>query len=369
MGIYAVVLTPTRELALQIGEQFAAMGSNINLKTRVIIGGESLIEQANAIKENPDVIIATPGRLAHLIEEHPEDVKGLRRVKFLVMDEADRLLTDSFGDHLGTCLQALPEKRQTLLFTATVTDAVRSLQEKKTDVVLHELDKLDNVVVPERLTLQYILTPVAIKESLLVSMLTNEQFKDATCMIFVNRSSTCEYIKRLLMNCQIRVTALHSQMPQQERTNCLHRFRAGAARVLVSTDLGGRGLDIPTVELVINYDLPRDPDDFVHRVGRTGRAGRKGLSISVLTPNDLERIMAIENRVGRKMEEYQDDSLSDENVQLNMKMVTNAKVEAKMSMEKEGFGERQLLLKKKDLIRQNQAKRASSKKSKKVASS
>lgn len=362
MGIYAIILTPTRELALQIGDQFAAMGSNINLKSAVIIGGEPLIDQANKIKENPDVIIATPGRLAHLIDEHPYDVKGLKRVKFLVLDEADRLLTDSFTDHLSTCINSLPspERRQTLLFTATVTDAVRSLQDKKPkgEVVLHELDKIDNVVIPERLTLQYILTPVAIKESLIVSLLTNDQFKDSTVMIFVNRSQTCEYIKRVLMNCRIRVTSLHSEMPQAERTNSLHRFRAGAARVLVSTDLGGRGLDIPSVELVINYDLPRDPDDFVHRVGRTGRAGRKGISISVLTPNDLDRVLAIEERVNRKMEEYEDDSLNDDKVQLNMKMVTNAKVDARMSMDKEGFGDRKKLLKQKEMMRLKQSKRA-----------
>lgn len=362
MGIYAVVLTPTRELALQIGDQFAAMGSNVNLKSAVVIGGEPLIEQANKIKENPDVIIATPGRLAHLIAEHPQDVRGLKRVKFLVMDEADRLLTDSFTNDLATCVGALPlpQKRQTLLFTATVTDAVRSLQEKKPagEVVLHELDKIDNVVVPERLTLQYVLTPVAIKESLIVSLLTNEQFKDSTVMLFVNRSHTCEYIKRMLMNCRIRVTSLHSEMPQTERTNSLHRFRAGAARVLVSTDLGGRGLDIPSVELVVNYDLPQDPDDFVHRVGRTGRAGRKGISISVLTPNDLDRVLAIEERVNRKMDEYQDDSLADDKIQANMKLVTNAKVDARMSMDKDGFGDRRKQLKHKEAIRAKQGKRA-----------
>ncbi|GMM28712.1 ATP-dependent RNA helicase [Martiniozyma asiatica (nom. inval.)] len=354
-GIYGIVLTPTRELALQIADQFAAMGSNVNLKSTVIIGGESMIEQANKLRQNPDIIIATPGRLAHLIKEHPDDVKGLKRVKFLVLDEADRLLTDSFAEALGICVQALPDpnKRQTLLFTATVTDSVRALQTKKSqgEVVLHELDKLDDVIIPERLSLNYVLTPQPVKESTLYAVVTNDDFKDSSIMIFVNRSETCEYIKRMLMKAGVRVTALHSEMPQSERTNSLHRFRAGAARILVSTDLGGRGLDIPAVELVINYDMPRDPDDFVHRVGRTARAGRKGSSISILTPNDLDRVLAIEERVGRKMDEYENDSLKDEKIALDIKIVTSAKIDARMEMDKEGFGERKRMLKQKQLIR------------------
>lgn len=349
-GIYGVVLTPTRELAMQIAEQFSAMGSNVNLKTALIIGGQSMIEQGNMLRNNPDFVIATPGRLAHIIEEHPDDVKGLKRLKYVVLDEADRLLTDSFTEHLNTCFQAFPDskKRQTLLFTATVTDAVRALKDKSDDVFVHELDKIDDVVIPERLTISYILTPVLVKEATLHNLLTNEDYKESTAMIFVNRSETCELIKRILKALNIRVTALHSEMPQSERTNSLHRFRAGAARVLVSTDLGGRGLDIPSVELVVNYDIPRDPDDFIHRVGRTARAGRKGTAISLVTPNDLDRILAIEDRINRKMEEYA--NVTDNAIIKNsIKVTLAAKVDAKMEMDKENFGERKQRLKEKNL--------------------
>lgn len=351
-GIYGVILTPTRELAMQIAEQFSAMGSNVNLKTALIIGGQSMIEQSNNLKNNPDFVIATPGRLAHIIREHPDDVDGLKRLKFVVLDEADRLLTSSFTEHLGTCFEAFPDssKRQTLLFTATVTDAVRSLKDKSEDVFIHELDKIDDVVIPERLSLSYILTPFLVKEAILHNLLTTDEFKESTAMIFVNRSETCELIRRILKALDVRVTALHSEMPQSERTNSLHRFRAGAARILVSTDLGGRGLDIPSVELVVNYDIPRDPDDFIHRVGRTARAGRKGSAISFVTPNDLDRILAIEDRTGRKMSEY--EKVTDNAViKDSLKATFAAKVDARMDMDKENFGERKQKLREKEMQR------------------
>lgn len=351
-GIFGVILTPTRELAMQIAEQFSAIGSNVNLKTALIIGGQSMIEQSNMLKNNPDFVIATPGRLAHIIQEHPDDVKGLKRLKFVVLDEADRLLTDSFTEHLGECFQAFPDskKRQTLLFTATVTDAVRSLKDRSDNVFVHELDKIDDVVIPERLSLSFILTPFLIKEAVLHNLLTTGDFKESTAMVFVNRSETCELIKRILKFLDVKVTSLHSEMQQSERTNSLHRFRAGAARVLVSTDLGGRGLDIPSVELVINYDIPRDPDDFIHRVGRTARAGRKGDAISFVTPNDLDRILAIEERICRKMDEF--EKVTDNAViKDSLKVTFAAKVDARMEMDKENFGER------KKLLREKQAKR------------
>ncbi|GMM45531.1 ATP-dependent RNA helicase [Pichia kluyveri] len=352
-GIYGVILTPTRELAMQIAEQFSAMGSNVNLKTALIIGGQSMIEQSNMLKNNPDFVIATPGRLAHIIEEHPDDVKGLKRVKFIVLDEADRLLTESFTEHLGYCLKSLPDgkKRQTLLFTATVTDAVRSLKDKNENVFVYELDKIDDVLIPERLNLSYILTPYLVKEAILHHLLTIGDYKESTVMIFVNRSETCELIKRILKDLNVRVTSLHSEMPQSERTNSLHRFRAGAARVLVSTDLGGRGLDIPSVELVINYDIPRDPDDFIHRVGRTARAGRQGDALSFVTPNDLDRLLAIEDRIGRKMNEYEKVT-DNEIIKDSLKVTFAAKVDARMEMDKENFGER------KQKLREKMAERA-----------
>lgn len=345
-GIFAVVLTPTRELAMQIAEQFAALGANASLKVTLLIGGESMIDQANKVKENPDIIIATPGRLAHIINEHSDDVRGLRRVKFLVLDEADRLLTDSFSDDLSTCIEALPAatKRQTLLFTATVTDSVKALENKpveegKQPVFVHQLQEIDQVVIPEKLHLGFILTPFMVKEAVLHNLLTSDEYKDASAIVFVNRSETAETLRRILKKLDVRVTSLHSQLPQYERTSSLMRFRAGAAKVLITTDLGSRGLDIPEVQLVVNYDIPRDPDDFVHRVGRTARAGRKGDAISFITPNDLKRILAIEDRVDRKMEEYK--KITDNDViKDSLRATSKAKVEARMDMENSGFNDR-----------------------------
>ncbi|KAH3669388.1 hypothetical protein OGAPHI_001509 [Ogataea philodendri] len=355
-GIYGVVLTPTRELAMQIADQFAALGATVNLKVRLVIGGQSMTDQVAVIKENPHFLIATPGRLAHIIMENPDETRGLKRVKYLVLDEADRLLTDSFTDHLQTCFEALPDssKRQTLLFTATVTDSVRSLKDKpvakgKQPVFLHELDQVDAVKIPSTLRLLYCLAPVVVKESMLHNILTSDEYKESTAIVFANRSETAEILRRTLRHLEVTTTSLHSEMPQSERTNSLHRFRAGAARVLIATDLASRGLDIPSVELVINFDIPRDPDDYVHRVGRTARAGRKGDAISMVTPNDLSRVLAIEERVGLKMEEL---AISDNKViSQSLKAVSKAKIEARMEMEKDGFGERKRRRKERDNAR------------------
>ncbi|KAK6459961.1 ATP-dependent RNA helicase DBP8 [Scheffersomyces coipomensis] len=344
-GIFGLVLTPTRELALQIAEQFAALGSAMNIRVSVIVGGEDFVQQAINLKNKPHFVIATPGRLAdHILNSGEETIEGLKRIKYLVLDEADRLLSNSFGSDLERCFSALPssDARQTLLFTATVTDAVRALKDKPTPknkppVFIHEVENIDNIAIPSTLALKYVFVPSYVKEAYLNSILSLPSFKDSTSIIFVNRTYQAEVLRRMLRKLDFRVASLHSEMPQSERTNSLHRFKAGAAKVLIATDVASRGLDIPTVELVINFDIPADPDDFIHRVGRTARAGRKGTSISIIAEKDIDRIKSIEERINTEMtliEEIDDDKV----IKDSLTASSVAKRESLMEMDKQNFG-------------------------------
>lgn len=364
MGIFGLVLTPTRELAMQIAEQFAALGSTMNIRLSVIVGGEDFVKQALDLQKRPHFVIATPGRLAdHILNSGEDTIQGLRSVKYLVLDEADRVLSNSFSKDLLRCLNVLPDpsKRQTLLFTATVTDAVRSLKTKpqadgKPPVFMHEVETVDKVAIPSTLLLYYVYVPSYVKEAYLHNILSLGRYEKANVIIFVNRTKTAELLRRTLRKLDFRVASLHSEMPQLERTSSLQRFKAQAARILIATDVASRGLDIPTVELVVNFDIPADPDDFIHRVGRTARAGRKGDSVSIVAERDVLRIQAIEARANKKMElleEVDDDKVIDK----SLTKMTTAKREALMDMDKENFGEKRQINKRKREERQEKAKK------------
>lgn len=353
-GIFGLVLTPTRELALQIAEQYTALGAQMNIKVCVVVGGEDFVKQALELQKKPHFVIATPGRLAdHILNSGEETISGLRRVRYLVLDEADRLLSNSFSSDLERCFSVLPssDRRQTLLFTATITDSVKALKEKprsagKLPVFMHEVDTVDKVAIPLTLLIEYVFVPSYVKEAYLHSILLLPKYKESTAVVFVNRTITAEVLRRALRKLDFRVASLHSEMPQSERTNSLHRFKAGAARILIATDVASRGLDIPTVELVVNFDIPADPDDFIHRVGRTARAGRKGDAISIISEKDIERIQSIEERINKKMElleEINDDKV----IKDSLGAMTTAKRESMLEMDKEGFGERRKINKRK----------------------
>ncbi len=353
-GIYGLILTPTRELAIQIAEQFKALGASVNMRTAVIVGGVNMTEQALELQRKPHFVIATPGRLAdHIKNSGEETISGLRRVKYLVLDEADRLLSNTFGTDLATCFDVLPssDERQTLLFTATVTDAVRSLKDKplaegKLPIAIHEIDTVDQMILPKRLTSSYLMMPEYVKESYLHNLLTHPDNENKSAIVFVNRIYSAELLGRMLRKLNVRCTSLHSSLAQSERINALQRFRAQAARVLIATDVAGRGLDIPVVELVVNYDIPASADDYIHRVGRTARAGKKGEAISFISPKDVTRIENIEEKTGQKLEKY--NTITDDTVIKDSLSETRvAKREAIVEMEKEHFGEKKRLQKKK----------------------
>ncbi|KAI9884461.1 MAG: putative RNA helicase [Watsoniomyces obsoletus] len=316
-GIFALVLTPTRELALQMYEQFKAISASQDLKIALVTGGADMRDQALQLSRRPHVVIATPGRLADHVRTSGEDtLRGFRRTAVVVLDEADRLLASSSKPgsmlpDLEECLSVLPppSDRQTLLFTATVTKEVRALKElpraaNKPEVFICEIDS-DAVAVPTTLHQTYLTVPVTHKESYLHILLQTPANINRSIIIFTNRTATADLLTHMLHLLEHRVTSLHSGLRQRQRIDNLGRFRARAARILVATDVAARGLDIPEVELVINYDVPRDPDDYIHRVGRTARAGRKGTSITLVGQRDVQLLLAIEKRVGgEKMGEY-----------------------------------------------------------------
>ncbi|KAL0932021.1 DEAD/DEAH box helicase [Colletotrichum truncatum] len=345
-GIFAVVLTPTRELALQIFEQFKAISAPQSLKAILITGGSDMRPQAIALAQRPHVVIATPGRLADHIRTSGEDtICGLRRVKYVVLDEADRLL-DATGPgsmipDVEECLSVLPpsSQRQTLLFTATITPEVRALKDMpikpgKQPVFVCEVDT-QSLAIPATLSQMHLQVPVTHREHYLHTFLLTDGNASKSVIIFCNRTSTADYLHHLLRMLDHRVTSLHSGLPQRQRVDNLGRFRAAAARILVATDVASRGLDIPEVALVINYDIPRNPDDYIHRVGRTARAGRKGEAVTFVGQRDVELVLAIENRVGRQMEAWKEEGVNIETRVLrdSLKVVTEKKREALLEME------------------------------------
>ncbi|KAL8892875.1 MAG: hypothetical protein Q9215_000239 [Flavoplaca cf. flavocitrina] len=321
MGIYAVILTPTRELALQILEQVKAISSSQDLKAILVVGGTEMRPQAIALGQRPHVVIATPGRLAdHITTSGSDTIQGLRRTRIVVLDEADRLLASGSGSMLPdveTCLSVLPppNERQTCLFTATVTPEVMALKslprpKDRPPIFVCEVDSSD-LAVPASLHQTYLQVPLTYREAYLhMLLLTNRNAAKKAVIIFCNRTATANLLERLLRSLKHRVTSLHSLLSQSERTSNLARFRAAAARIMVATDVASRGLDIPEVDLVINYDVPRNPDDYIHRVGRTARAGKTGEAITLVGQRDVQLFLAIEGRVGVKMEAYAEEGVN-----------------------------------------------------------
>ncbi|KAG0263225.1 putative RNA helicase [Actinomortierella ambigua] len=376
-GVFAIVLTPTRELAFQIAEQFKVLGKGINLKDVVIVGGLDMMTQAIALSKRPHIIIATPGRLRDHIMSSGAEMMNLSKVKFLVLDEADRLLSDTFADDLAGIFKVLPEKRQTLLFTATMTDAILELagpdaaaatednpedgdgsegKEKKKETS-RTVDKSGtgrpkpfvyqckaNVQTVSTLKQSYVFIPSYLRETYLAFLLRSEAFAKKSTIIFAGRCKGAELMRLTLRELGIACTALHSEMSQQQRLDSLAKFRGGITNVLIATDVGSRGLDIPSVMLVLNFDVPRDPTDYIHRVGRTARAGRGGQAITMVTERDIELVQDIEARINKTMDEY---PTSENKVLELLNEVTSAKRAASMALHDSGFGEKKRIQKQK----------------------
>lgn len=339
-GPFALVLTPTRELALQIAEQFQALGKSIHASVSVVFGGVDMMKQACELSRRPHIIIATPGRLLDLLESS-SDCIDLKRIRFCVLDEADRLLdpasTFQTLREVPKILDAvkLSKNCQTLLFSATLTDAVMNYFEGSgCEPFVFRAANSDFGTV-EKITQQYLLIPSKLRDCYLLHLIQND-FKDKSMMIFVGKCKTAEMLRFWLRECGTEVAALHSQLAQVDRIAALARFKSGQLPILVSTDVGSRGLDIPSVHVVINYDVPSDARDYVHRIGRTGRAGRSGMSLTLMTEYDIELVQNIESKINRQLDEFEEPS--QDQVLTLLKKVSEAKRVASMKLEDRQFG-------------------------------
>lgn len=290
-GVFALVLTPTRELAIQIAEQFKVLGAPIHLKTSVILGGLDLVKQTIELSKRPHVVISTPGRLADILT-NSSDLNVFGACKYLVLDEADRLLNPSFRQELQSIVNRINCNRQTLLFSATMSRVLNDVDflNMKNPVTFHVNEEYGTV---DKINQEYIFIPAKMRYVYL-SYLLEVPFKGKSVIIFVGKCKTAEMLKVMLRNLSFSCVSLHSLMPQNDRISSLGRFKSAVVPILISTDVGSRGLDIPSVEVVINFDIPCDARDYVHRIGRTARAGRGGLALSLVTEYDIELIKNIE---------------------------------------------------------------------------
>ncbi|KZT57487.1 ATP-dependent rRNA helicase RRP3 [Calocera cornea HHB12733] len=329
---FCVVLAPTRELAYQISQQFEALGSTIGVRCAVLIGGVKMVPQAVALSKRPHIIVATPGRL----QDHLENTKGfsLRGLKYLVMDEADRLLDLDFGPIIDKLLKVIPRERNTMLFSATMTTKVGKLQRAslKSPVKVEVSSKYQTV---STLLQSYVLTPMAIKEPQLVHILTT--LTGLSTIVFVRTIHDATKLTLSLRHLGFPAIPLHGDIPQDKRLGALTRFKAERGGILVATDVASRGLDMPKVDAVVNYDLPTNSKDYIHRVGRTARAGRAGRAISIVTQYDVELLQRIEHVIGKKLDAYEETSR--EEVEMLRERVGEAVRASTMEM-KEGDGRR-----------------------------
>ncbi|PAV84419.1 hypothetical protein WR25_20006 [Diploscapter pachys] len=323
--LFALVLTPTRELAIQIAEQFIALGSGIGLVVAVIVGGQNNASQAIDLAKRPHIIVATPGRLV----DHLENTKGfnLKALKFLVLDEADRMLNSDFESQLDKIIRVIPKDRRTYLFSATMTNKVAKLgRASLKNPVRVEVNTRYKTV--DKLRQHYILMPNKYKEAYLVYLL--QKLSGNTCIVFCSTCNTAMLIAVMLRQLGMQAVPLHGKMGQEKRLASLNKFKSKARNVLVCTDVASRGLDIPHVDMVVNYDVPGQAKDYIHRVGRTARAGRAGLAITFVTQYDAILYQKIEAHIGKKLAAYEcEENLVMKFVERTQEAIEAAKEEIK----------------------------------------
>jgi len=294
----ALIIAPTRELVLQIGRDAEALGAHLPLRSIAVVGGQEMDRQRRQLHSGPvDVLAATPGRLLDFQQRREISLAG---VEILVLDEADRMLDMGFIPDVRRIIHSTPprERRQTLLFSATLSPEVLRLASQWTRDPVRLDVKPEDVASPLVDQVVYIVT-TAQKTALLVNLL--RQSNAGRVLLFVNRRDTGEHVEGLLKACKFKVGLISGALTQERRTKTLEEFRAGRLPILVATDVAGRGLHIDSVTHVINYNLPHDAEDYVHRIGRTGRAGEQGISISFASEDEAFYLPDIEKFIGREL--------------------------------------------------------------------
>ncbi|MCE8031929.1 DEAD/DEAH box helicase [Billgrantia tianxiuensis] len=296
--IRALVLTPTRELAAQVGESVADYGRHLTLKSHVIFGGVDQQPQVDAIRPGLDVLVATPGRLLDLQQQKHVD---LSRVEILVLDEADRMLDMGFIHDIRKVLRLLPDKRQNLLFSATFSDEIQALADKL-------LDNPERIEVARRNTTAETVDQAVYrvdrdkKRELLAHLITRHAWHQV--LVFTRTKHGANRLAEQLSKQDIPAMAIHGNKSQSARTKALAAFKSGDLQVLVATDIAARGLDISELPHVVNFELPNVAEDYVHRIGRTGRAGSDGQAVSLVCVDEHGLLKGIERLIKRDLQKH-----------------------------------------------------------------
>jgi ATP-dependent RNA helicase RhlE len=292
-NIRALILTPTRELAIQIEESFNAYGRHLRLKNQVIFGGVSQVPQTQALQRGTDILVATPGRLLDLMSQ---GYINLKDVEIFVLDEADRMLDMGFVHDVKKVITKLPQKRQTLFFSATMPAEIQSLA----NAILSNPEKVE--VTPVSSTAETINQSLFFvdknnKKSLLAHLLQDSNIKSA--LVFTRTKHGADKVVKDLVRIGIKTEAIHGNKSQNARQRALSNFKDGTTRVLIATDIAARGIDVDELTHVINYELPNIPETYVHRIGRTGRAGLSGVAFSFCEQEELPYLKDIQKLIGK----------------------------------------------------------------------
>lgn len=282
-----LVLLPTRELAIQVNEHLQKIGRSIGLRTALLIGGAAIGAQRQALRAGPHVIISTPGRLIDILQQ---GFVSLKDVRIVVLDEADRMLDIGFAPQINEILKTLPRQRQTMLFSATMPREIVEIATRHMQLPVR-VEIAPSGTVAEKVEQELIVVRREEKLRLLEKLLYDYH---GSVLVFSRTKHGAKRITREVQEMGHRVAEIHSNRSLSQRRAALEGFKSGKYRVLVATDIAARGIDVKGIELVINFDLPDSANDYVHRIGRTGRAGHTGRAISFATPDQREEVMAIE---------------------------------------------------------------------------
>jgi ATP-dependent RNA helicase RhlE len=294
--VRCLIVTPTRELAAQIEESVNTYGRNLPLAAAVVYGGVNIRPQILALQRGVDILVATPGRLLDHVQQRTVD---LSRVEVLVLDEADRMLDMGFIRDIRRIISLLPTKRQNLLFSATFTDDIRGLA----DGILRNAVSVEvarKTIESDLVSQSVYLTAKENKRDLLVHLLVEKKIRQA--LVFTRTKHGADRLAQQLRQDGIRAVPIHGNRSQAQRTRALADFKAGTENVLVATDIAARGLDIDQLQAVVNFELPHVPEDYVHRIGRTGRAGSQGEAFSLVSGDEQAYLAGIERLLRRRLD-------------------------------------------------------------------
>ncbi len=315
-ALRALILAPTRELAIQIETNAKRYSRKAGLRTLVVVGGENLARQIKALRAGVDILIATPGRMNDLLER---GAVRLKETEVFVLDEADRMLDMGFLPQVRQITRHLPAKRQTMLLTATLSRAVEQLaREMMSNAVRLESETSATTVA----TLDQKAFPVGSHAKLPLLLALLKQHKEGSFVVFTQTRRGADRLSQVLIANNHDVVTLHSDRTQSQRNRALASFRDGQVRVLIATDVAARGIDVSHIAFVVNYEVPATADEYIHRVGRTARAGRAGVALTLVSPEEETALASIERATGIRMERAKVNGFSDGRTEEQIRIAT-----------------------------------------------